>query len=72
MKEVLCRSTFNFTSIHDLKYLLARMVVSYELGTLAIQVNLPYRRMLIPHDTSTDGKVRLICTNVFRINSINY
>ena len=70
MKEVLCRSAFNFTSIHDLKYLLARMVVSYELDTLAIQVNLPY--MLIPHDTSTDGKVRLICTNVFRINSINY
>ena len=41
MKDVLCGSTYDLTPIHDLKYLFARMVVSYELGTLAIEVSLP-------------------------------
>ena len=69
MKDVLCGSTFKLTPIHDLKFLFARMVVSYELGTLAIEVNLPYIR--IP-SISRDGKVRLICMNVFRIHGMNY
>ena len=69
MKDVLCGSTFNLTPIHDIKYLFTRMIVSCELGTLAIELNLPYMR--IPY-TSTVGKVKLICMNVFRIHGINY
>ena len=69
MKHVLCGSTFNLTPVHGLKYLLTRMIVSCELGTLAIELNLPL--ILIPY-TSTVGEVRLICMNAFRIHGINY
>ena len=69
MADVLCGGTFNLAPIRDLKYLFTRMIVSYELGTLAIEVNLPYMR--IPY-TSTVGKVKLMCMNVFRIHGINY
>ena len=40
MKDILCGSTVNLTSIHDKKYLFTRTTDSYELGMLAIEVNL--------------------------------
>ena len=43
-------STFNLTPIHDMKYLFIRMIVSYELGTLAIELSLP--NMRIPYNST--------------------
>ena len=67
MKDGLSGSTINLIPIHDLKYLFTRMIVSCDLGTLAIELNLP--NMRIPY-TSSVGEVKLICMNVFRVHCV--